>query len=181
MSEREKIELKRECELIQIPSGNKVKLPAGTALTIMQSLGGSYTVMTDEGFLLRVQAEDVDAIGKEAKEAVSVQETSDIPFEKKVWDQLRTCYDPEIPVNIAELGLIYACNITDLTEGGKKVEIQMTLTAPGCGMGETIRNEVQSKVSRLAEAQEVHVELVWSPAWTPEKMTEAAKLQLGML
>ncbi len=182
----EPILLSRDCEGVQIPSGNRMNLPKGTRVRISQSLGGSYTVMTENGFMVRIAPQDSDAIGKEVPADAALL-SSDKPLsqedtEKAVWNQLRTCYDPEIPVNIVELGLIYECAVNPMEEGeGFSVLVKMTLTAPGCGMGASIASDAQSKINRVPGVKKANVELVWVPAWTPNRMSEAAKLQLGMM
>lgn len=181
---KEPVTLNRNCSVTQIPVGNKLVLPQGTKVRVTQSLGGSYTIMTENGALFRIEGVDADAIGQKAVQAAPQTEAAAVDGEtlkKLVWDQLKTCYDPEIPVNIADLGLIYACVITPLPEGGNKVDIKMTLTAPGCGMGESIRLDAQSKISRLPGIKQVNVELVWEPQWNQSMISEAAKLQLGLL
>lgn len=176
----EKVTLIRDCEAIEIPSGNITTLPAGTEVTITQSLGGSFTVITERGYLARIAAEDADALGKEVRqEEVAAQ--ADKPLEALVWDTLRTCYDPEIPVNIVDLGLVYNCEVTPLPEGGNRVAVTMTLTAPGCGMGDVLKADAERKIARLPGVKEVCVELVIDPPWSPDRMSEAAKLQLGVL
>lgn len=185
MTRNEPITLRRDCEAIEIPIGNKVILHAGSQVVVTQALGGTYTVMTDRGHLVRIEGKDADAIGLETAAAEPVglpaaaEGTADV--EKLVWNQLRTCYDPEIPVNIAELGLVYACVITSLPDGGNTVEIQMTLTAPGCGMGATLKAEVERRVLTVPDVKGVNVELVWDPIWDPSMMSEAARLQLGLM
>ncbi len=184
MTENESIQLNRDCEVVQIPSGTKAILPKGAKVRMTQSLGGTYTVMTEYGYMVRISGEDGDAIGKEKISSVpSAEESKNKPLQELVWDQLRTCYDPEIPINIVELGLIYDCKITPVNEppGSSKVDIKMTLTAPGCGMGDALRRDAQEKISRLPGVGEVNVELVWEPAWDQSKMSEAAKLKLGMM
>ena len=181
----EPIKLSRDCDVIQIPSGTKMKLPKGTEVKITQSLGGTYTVVTMDGYMARIAGEDGDAIGKEKiSSAPNLQEAGkEKPLQELVWDQLRTCYDPEIPINIVELGLVYECKVTPLAqpEGSYKVDVKMTLTAPGCGMGDALRRDAQEKIARLSNVGEVNVELVWEPAWDQNKMSDAAKLKLGML
>ncbi len=182
--ENSQTELSRDCEVTQIPSGNKFVLPKGTKVRITQSLGGSYTVMTDNGFMVRIEGEHADAIGKEAVKHVEVApagELSKEEIEKAVWNQLRTCYDPEIPVNIVELGLVYECQVTPLAEGGFQADVKMTLTAPGCGMGGPISAEAQNKIQKVPGVKQAKVELVWTPPWSANRMSDAAKLQLGML
>lgn len=180
---REKVTLTRDCEAIEIPSGSKTTLPAGAAVTITQSLGGSFTVVTERGYLARIAAEDADALGKEVAK-VSEEEAAaraDQPLEELVWEELKTCYDPEIPVNIVDLGLVYRCEVAPLPDGGHRVEVTMTLTAPGCGMGDVLKADAERKIARLPGVKEVRVELVIDPPWNPDMMSEVAKLQLGLL
>lgn len=180
------VKLKRECQATQIPSGMKVRLPAGLEVRITQSLGGAYTVVTEDGAMLRLAAEEADALGKEAEsvsqpvkaEAVSLSLQE---VEKRVWDQLRTVFDPEIPVNVVDLGLVYLCLVLPLPEGGHKVEVKMTLTAPGCGMGSVLQADAQSKILSVPGVKTAQVEMVVDPPWNQSRMSEAAKLQLGLL
>jgi probable FeS assembly SUF system protein SufT len=179
MQTSELINLNRECQAIGIPSGVRELLPQGATVRIMQSLGSGYTVVDNRGYMLRIDARDADAMGlaAEARAASAVVEGS---FkEDMVWDQLKTVYDPEIPVNVVELGLIYACTIADIETGGKKIDIEMSMTAPGCGMGNVLKADVESKLARLPEIKEVRVEVVFDPPWNPSRMSEAAKLKLG--
>src|SRR5262245_60277225 len=176
------VTLSRGCDVIEIPSGIRGSLPAGTTVRIMQSLGTSYTVNTEYGYMYRIDARDADALGLSAPEDAGSEspDSSEKTFnDEMVADQLRTVYDPEIPVNIVELGLIYSCDISSLEQGGKKIEVKMSMTAPGCGMGGVLKAEVESKLLRLPEVKEVHVEVVLDPPWHPGRMSEAAKLQLG--
>ena len=176
--------LKREVEAIRIPDGSRVLLPTGTGFRITQSLGDTFTVMTDMGYMFRIEGKDADAIGKEPvkrPDSHSGQAGEKPPLEQQITSLLKTCYDPEIPVNIVDLGLIYKKEIIALPDGGNKVEIEMTLTAPGCGMGPVLQSEVQSKISQLPDVKEVDVQVVFSPPWSPDRMSDAAKLQLGML
>ena len=181
----ELVTINRDCEAVQIPSGSKVLLPAGTQVRITQSLGGSFTVVTERGAMVRIAGKDTDAIGKDivtqSTEEVSTFLDRPEDVEKLVWDQLRTCYDPEIPVNIADLGLVYSCFVLPLPERGHRVEIKMTLTAPGCGMGEVLKVDVENKVLSVSGVREANVELVWDPPWDRSMISEAAKLELGML
>src|SRR3954462_1890688 len=134
---REEIVVSRTWEAVMIPSGEKVLVPQGAHATITQALGGTYTLITDRGLMVRVSGKEVEAIGKTPPEAVEVESIDELTVEKLetlVWEQLKTCYDPEIPVNIVDLGLVYLCDVTDAEGGGKNVKIKMTLTAPGCGM-----------------------------------------------
>lgn len=180
MTANERITLNRACEVIEIPSGRHNVLPSGTEVRLMQSMGGSYTVWTDYGAMYRVDARDADALGLNPREpeAQPTEGQKGTFDEKMVWDQMKTVYDPEIPVNIVDLGLIYACDIKPV-EGGKKIDVKMSMTAPGCGMGNVLKADVESKLSRLPEVKEVHVEVVFDPPWNPGRMSEAAKLQLG--
>lgn len=180
MSKGELIELKRECEAIEIPSGIRRLLPAGTMLRISQFLGSGYTVVSDFGYMCRIDARDADALGLSPPAGGKEEDTPLAAFnEAMVWDQLKTVYDPEIPVNIVDLGLIYSCDIASLENGGKKIAVMMSMTAPGCGMGNVLKADVESKLSRLPEVKEVNVQVVFDPPWHPGRMSEAAKLQLG--
>jgi probable FeS assembly SUF system protein SufT len=175
---REQIDLKRECEAIEIPSGVRRVLPALTRVSISQFLGSGYTVITDMGYMCRIDAKDADALGLTAP--AEAQSTVEGTFtEKMVWDQLRTVFDPEIPVNIVDLGLIYECQITPADEGGRKIDVKMSMTAPGCGMGNVLKADVEGKLGRLPEVKQVNVEVVFEPPWNAGRMSEAAKLQLG--
>jgi probable FeS assembly SUF system protein SufT len=179
----EQITLTRDCDAIQVPSGERMKLSAGSNGTITQALGGTYTVITGDGFMVRIQSKDADALGKEVEGAVPEKPASEAPedVEKAVWDELRTCFDPEIPINIADLGLVYACRVKPMDEGGNRVEIEMTLTAPGCGMGDVLKAEVESKLDELAGVKEYDVQLVFEPPWDYSMIPDAAKLTLGMM
>jgi len=184
MKTNEPIILSRDCEAIQIPSGEKVMLPAGSRVTVTQSLGGSYTVTTDQGYLVRIANKDADAIGEEAEASQAERLTAaagPADLEKLVWDQLKTCFDPEIPVNIVDLGLVYHCQVTPLPEGDNKVDVKFTLTAPGCGMGQVLKADMESKILSLSGVKDVDVEVVFDPVWDPSKMSDAAKLQLGFM
>ena len=180
MSASEPITLSRACEVIEIPSGTRGTLPAGAVVRIMQSLAGSYTVATERGYMYRVEAKDTDALGLSNAAMAQEPAVREGPFsDQMVWDQLKTVYDPEIPVNIVDLGLVYACVIAPLEEGGNRVQIKMSMTAPGCGMGNVLKADVERKLSRLPSIEEVHVEVVFDPQWHPGLMSDAAKLQLG--
>ena len=172
-----RIKLIRDVEVNMVPSGDKVTLVAGNLVQITQSLGDNYTIVIN-GNMAQISAENADALGIEIEKPYSDNISSEFS-EQLVWDQLKTCYDPEIPVNIVELGLIYDLNIED-GEKGKKVDIKMTLTAPGCGMGPIIAGGVETKIGSLNDVETVNVELVWEPQWNQGMMSEAAQLELGM-
>jgi probable FeS assembly SUF system protein SufT len=182
MSSHEPVLLFRDVEAAVIPIGTKVTLQKGEQAYLTQSLGGSYTVVVN-GNMFRIEGKDADALGLEpvAKPVSTGGPVSQELLEKEIWNQLRSCYDPEIPVNIVDLGLIYDCHISPLAPASYRVEVKMTLTAPGCGMGPTLAQDVQSKLLGLEAVDDVAVELVWDPPWTQAMMTEAAKLQLGLL
>ena len=182
-SKSELVSILRDCEATQIPIGTRIRLPQGTKVKITQSLGGSYTVVTEEGYMVQIAGGDADALGKEVltKTDARPQVSDRQSVEEMVWNQLRTCYDPEIPVNIVDLGLIYACQVTPLPEGNHRVEVKMTLTAPGCGMGASIAADAQRKILSITGVKEANVEVVWDPPWDQSKMSDAAKLRLGML
>lgn len=177
----EPVSFSRDCTVVLVPQGERVTLPAGSVGYITQALGGSFTVFV-EGNLFRIAGEDADAIGKEAPEALALSEDAgDDEVEKLVWEQLRTCFDPEIPVNIVELGLVYTVELGRREDGERKVDVRMTLTAPACGMGDILVDDVRSKVERIPTVAEADVELVFDPPWNQSMMSEAAKLETGML
>jgi probable FeS assembly SUF system protein SufT len=177
--------LARDVEASVVPIGTKVTLQKGEQAHITQSLGGSFTVIVN-GNMFRIAEKDADALGIEAHAASTSPAPSAGPLtqeelEKKVWESLKTCYDPEIPVNIVDLGLIYDCHLTPIGPHNFKADVKMTLTAPGCGMGPVLAQDVQNKLISLEPIDEANVELVWDPPWNQGMMTEAAKLQLGLL
>jgi probable FeS assembly SUF system protein SufT len=174
--------LTRDVEAAIIPVGTKVTLQKGEQAYITQSLGGNYTVVVN-GNMFRIEGSDSDALGieREAKKTANGEPVAPDLLEKQVWDQLKSCYDPEIPVNIVDLGLIYDCHISPMNPGSHRIDVKMTLTAPGCGMGPTLAQDVQNKLLSLEGIDDVAVELVWDPPWNQGMMTEAAKLQLGLL
>ena len=178
----EQVIIERDCEATLIPFGNKITLKKGEEAHITQALGGSYTLMM-RGNLVRIESKDADAIGKipEVQPRVEEKENDGRADEKAVWDAMKTCYDPEIPVNIVDLGLIYSCEISNEDGGRSSVAIKMTLTAPGCGMGDMIATEVRQKIEGIQGTSDVNVELVWDPPWDRSMITESARLQLGML
>jgi len=177
--------LARDVEASVVPVGTKVTLQKGEQAHITQSLGGTYTVIVN-GNMFRIESKDADALGLETTAAPATTSASGGPLtqdelEKKVWESLKTCYDPEIPVNIVDLGLIYDCHLTPIGADNYKADVKMTLTAPGCGMGPVLAQDVQNKLISLEPIDEANVELVWDPPWNQGMMTEAAKLQLGLL
>lgn len=176
------VELKRDCEAVQIPSGNTTTLRAGTSVDITQTLGGSYTIHT-QGGLFRIATHDADALGLETSSSAATEsstKTEGPVDEKLVWDTLKTCYDPEIPVNIVDLGLVYDMNIEPLPTGNSIVFVKMTLTAPGCGMGATIAGDAQQKLLYLPGVEEAVVEIVWDPPWHQSMITEQGRKILGL-
>jgi len=180
----EPVVLQRDCPGTEIPGGDKVLLRKDSPVTVIQSLGGSYTVMTEEGYMVRIDGKDADTLGPQYVKAQHEMNPADPdgPFEEsQVWDQLKTVYDPEIPVNIVDLGLVYKCESKPLPEGGYRVEVQMTMTAPGCGMGGVLKEDVRQKVLGLSGVKEADVEVVWEPPWDPSRMSDAARLQLGWM
>lgn len=176
----EPVTLTRDVIGVLIPQGTKVELPEGARAQITQALGGSFTVQI-EGHLFRIDGKDADVIGQEvAKLPEIAADASDAEIEKAVWDQLRTCYDPEIPVDIVDLGLVYECTVESLDGGQRRARVRMTLTAPGCGMGEILVADVKSKVEHIPTITEADIELVFDPPWNQTMMSEAAKLATGM-
>ncbi|MGH8062292.1 MAG: putative Fe-S cluster assembly protein SufT [Pseudoxanthomonas sp.] len=177
----EPVQFERDCAAVLVPQGDSVTLPAGSFGYITQALGGSYTVFV-EGNLFRIAGQDGDAIGKEPAESLSLPENaSDEEVEQLVWKQLRTCFDPEIPFNIVDLGLVYEANLRHRDDGQRGVEVKMTLTAPGCGMGEILVDDVRNKLELIPTIIEADVELVFDPPWGRHMMSEAARLETGML
>jgi probable FeS assembly SUF system protein SufT len=182
MTHRE-ITLTRDCKVILIPSGEESSLPEGSPVIITQSLGGTYTVATQTG-LARIAEADADALGIEVKKE-EVKSASSVPEgdvkEDDVWAQLKNVYDPEIPVNIVDLGLVYDLAIARSETGGTTVHVKMTLTAPGCGMGPTIAADARSRILTLPGIESAEVELVWSPPWNQGMITEAGRMKLGLV
>lgn len=187
MSGTNKVIIQRDVDAVLVPYGDRVVLSKGEEARIVQNLGGNYTVMV-KGSLYMIDAKNVDAIGVE-KPTTPPPQTSEKTgsnlnpeeIETRVWAALKNCYDPEIPVNIVDLGLIYDCKIDRLSEGGYRVDVKMTLTAPGCAMGPMIAQDVQNKIISIEGVEEANVELVWDPPWSQDMMSEAARLQLGLL
>jgi len=179
MSTEKPLTLKRDCRAIMIPSGEAVSLSAGSSVWLTQAAGSGYTVMTDHGYSVRIDGRDGDALGlaaiEEAKPAAARGSVED-----QVWHQLRSCFDPEIPVNIVELGLVYDCRVDALPKGGHKAVVHFTLTAQGCGMGQFIKEDIRKKLLALPEVREAEVELVWDPPWNQSMIAISAKQQLGI-
>ena len=180
----EEVNIQREVGAIQIPDGSPVVIPEGTKVLITQSLGGSFTVMTDRGAMYRIDERNADALGK--KEALNDPAQSAAPadaesLEQLIWSEMKQCFDPEIPVNVVDLGLIYDCQVQDRSEGGFLFNIKMTLTAPGCGMGPVLAEDVRARLQAISGVEETEVEIVFDPPWNPNMMSDAARLQLGFM
>jgi probable FeS assembly SUF system protein SufT len=174
------VTLERDCEAVLIPVGEKVTLPKGTSGFITQALGGSFTLYV-EGNLFRIAGIDADAAGLEPIRPPKVPEdASDRDFEEVIWDQMRTCYDPEIPINIVDLGLIYECDIDKTDQGNRRIHVKMTLTAPGCGMGDILAADVREKIEIVPTVESADVELVFDPPWNQTMMSEEARLEAGL-
>ena len=183
MAERERFVLTRDVNIITIPDGTPEVLKKGEEVTIHQALGSNYTVVTAQGHMVRIAGVDADALGKEHHELHTlVSETSAEAVEKNCWEVMKTVYDPEIPVNIVDLGLVYYCNVrpTVADERLNDVHIMMTLTAPGCGMGPVIQGDVEKGIRALSGVASVNVEVVLDPPWSRDMMSEVAQLQLGL-
>ena len=182
MQMRKEATVSRDVPAREIPSGTPITLKAGDPVIITQSLGGSYTVMTPVGFLARIDGKDADAIGEQVA-AVDPSADEGKTTEELAWDQLRTCFDPEIPVNIVDLGLVYALALTPLPAetGGNRIDVKFTLTAPGCGMGDVLREDIKGKLLTVPGISEAEVQVVFDPPWSLQMMSDAAKLQLGMM
>jgi probable FeS assembly SUF system protein SufT len=178
-SAHETVRLTRDVIGVLIPQGTKVELPADAEAQITQALGGSFTVLV-QGHLFRIDGRDADSLGQEVVRGPELSaDAGDAEIEKAVWAQLRTCYDPEIPVDIVELGLIYECRLSPLPDGQRKVHVRMTLTAPGCGMGDILVGDVKSKVLQVPGVTEAEVEMTFDPPWSRDMMSEAAQLAVG--
>lgn len=174
-------QFERDCRAVMIPSGDEVKIPVGTVGYITQALGGSFTVFVD-GNLFRVDGTDADAIGKQpVKPPTLPDNATEQDVERLVWSQIKTCYDPEIPVNIVDLGLVYSCELSTDEKGDRRVAVTMTLTAPGCGMGDILVEDVRSKISLVPTVTRVDVELTFDPPWNHQMMSDVARLETGMM
>ena len=175
------IELEQDCVATSIPAGDKVMLRRGEHVVVTQALGGSFTVQTEQGYLVRIGEKDFAALGLDGTRD-DEQSADSGPFElQNVIEQLKTVFDPEIPVNVVDLGLIYGCDARPLADGGHRIEIKMSMTAPGCGMGDVLKDDARSRVQMISGVSDVDIELVWDPPWDPSRMSDAARLQLGML
>lgn len=179
----EEVSLTREVDAIQIPSGDTITLPTGTPVVITQTLGGTYTVATSAG-LARISSSDADALGVDPDEKQEKQaeddRLTDASLEEQVWHQMKQVFDPEIPVDIVNLGLVYDCTLSEV-DSGTDVDVKMTLTAPGCGMGPVIAADAQARIMSLSEINEARVELVWDPPWNQDMISEEGKMKLGMM
>jgi len=184
MKSEKPIMLKRDCAAVMVPSGEKMILSAGSSVWLTQSLGGSYTVMTDHGYMARIDGHDGDALGLpglaeiKAENLAAAENAEEI--QKLVWNRLRSCFDPEIPVNIVDLGLVYDCAVASLSDGGYRVVVRFTLTAQGCGMGQFLKEDIRSKLLATPGIREAQVELVWDPPWNQSMISGSAKQQLGI-
>jgi len=184
MNMQQDIIVTRDVDAVLIPAGNRVLVPEGVTVRIMQSLGGSYTILTPHGQLARISGKDADALGLAPVAETAAAKSTDVSASEDavrdgVMDELKQVFDPEIPVNIVDLGLVYGCDLKPAEGGGYTVEIQMTMTAPGCGMGDVLKVEAEDRVRGVPGVKDAHVEIVWEPAWDQTRMSEAARLELG--
>ena len=174
------IELTQSCQAMVIPGGQPMQLQAGEQVVVTQTLGGSVTVQTEMGYLVRISAEDSAALGLSRPAAETVI-NDDGPFDlNQVLDQLKNVFDPEIPINVVDLGLIYLCQAEPLPDGAHRVEVKMSMTAPGCGMGDVLKEDARTAIQSVPGVSEIDIELVWDPPWSQDRMSDAARLQLGM-
>jgi probable FeS assembly SUF system protein SufT len=180
MTDHREISLSRDCDAIQIPSGHAIVLPAGMNVIVTQSLGGTYTVATPGG-LARIELRDGDALGLDSRVHREEPKKHDGPAEEAVWLQLKTVFDPEIPVNVVDLGLIYDCRVKTTDGGGNTVLVRMTLTAPGCGMGPAIAADARQKILAIEGVDDAEVELVWDPPWNQSMISEEGRMKLGLV
>ena len=180
-STNEPVTFVRDCQAVLIPAGERVTLPEGSTGFLTQALGGSFTIYI-EGNLFRIAGRDGDAIGKAPLAAPDIpDDATEADIESAVWQQLRTCYDPEIPINIVELGLVYECKVERAPSGNRVAKVKMTLTAPGCGMGEVLAQDVREKIEVIPTVERADVELVFDPPWDQSRMSEEARLEAGLL
>lgn len=177
----ERLDLLRECEAVKIPQGDRIRLAAGTEIYLTQALGGSFTVQAPAyGGLFRISGQNADALGREIPPEARALDVADGDVDALVEAALRTCYDPEIPVNIIDLGLVYDTRISDLPEGGVRVDVKMTLTARGCGMGAAIAADAEDKIRAIAGVADAVVGIVWDPPWTAHMISEEGRAKLGL-
>lgn len=177
----ERLEIRRECEAVKIPQGDRAQLAVGTEVYLQQSLGGSFTVQAPSyGGLFRIAGRDADALGLEMPEEARALASGEGEIDDLVEAALRTCYDPEIPVNIVDLGLVYDTRISDLPEGGYRVDVKMTLTAQGCGMGGAIAGDAEDKLRSIPSVHDASVRVVWDPPWTPHMISDEGRRKLGI-
>ncbi len=177
---RESKALTRDIEATAIPYGDRISLSAGATIYVTQALGGSYTGMTDRGYMVRIEGKDADAIGEEVT-AGPAPDAAGRSLSELCWDQLNQCYDPEIPVNIVDLGLVYSCEVEPLPDGKNQVSVRFTLTSPGCGMGEFLRHDIEQRMSGVEGIETTDIRIVFEPAWNQSMMSEAARLHLGFM
>jgi len=181
MNGEQTVRTSRDVLVLRIPSGEQIALPADTPVVVTQALGGSFTILVPtQAGLFRLNGEDADAIGRTSAERSAASSEEGPVKEEAVWDTLKTCYDPEIPVNIVDLGLIYDCKISP-GDAGSMVTVKMTLTAPGCGMGPVLAREAEEKIAALSGVASANVELVWDPPWSPDRISAAGRERLGMV
>jgi probable FeS assembly SUF system protein SufT len=181
MVTREARVLSRDVEVAAIPYGDRLTLTMGTTVFITQALGGSYTAMTDHGYLVRIEGRDADAIGEKPVLPMRKEDVAGRSVQELAWEQLKTCFDPEIPVNIVDLGLVYKCEAEPIAGDGERVKVEFTLTAPGCGMGDFLRQDVQQKLLAIPGVTEADVQVVLDPPWDQSMMSDVARLQLGLM
>lgn len=180
MQVQETVSLNRDCIAVTVPTGDQVLVPDETEVGIVQSLGGSFTILV-HGRMFRIDGEDADALGKEPPPKPTLPESAtDKDVENLVWEQLKTCYDPEIPIDIVELGLVYACTVQSLGPASRRVEVEMTLTAPGCGMGDVLAADIERKLVAIPTVERAYVEVVFDPPWNASMMSDSARLATGM-
>ena len=178
----DRVALARDCEVVQIPAGHRLTVPRGTEAVLQQALGGTFTLQVPKlGALVRLAGRDADAIGMPVETPMPVGTSTDAgDLERQVWETLKSCYDPEIPVNIVDLGLVYDMRVASRVSGGSEVSVKMTLTAQGCGMGGTIAADAQQKIETLPGVDEARVEIVWDPPWSPQMISPEGREKLGI-
>lgn len=181
MNSEKPIKLRRDCDAVMVPSGERASLLAGSTVWLTQALGGTYTVMTERGYSVRIDGQDADALGLTPESNPKEHEKSAAgTVDELVWNELRSCFDPEIPVNIVDLGLIYDCAVQPLPDGGYSARVRFTLTAQGCGMGQFLKADIKKRLLTVPGVREADVELVWDPPWNQSRISGRAKQQLGI-